>query len=510
MIKFHVLPRGSSPPQAARNAAYLRVDFWNDYSYVTMFDVFAFDEEGRRHDLNNVKIGFVGQTTEISTYTKIDPVFDKLPEIFFSVGVDVSYYKMLSDEFSDEFRSYFLDAMRDVVADQNAFLRAVDEKVFATSHLRTININTIENQFRRVLAGGVTLTDYNFRFTLDANKRRAGFQLDFKVDAESKPSTNIHAIIGRNGIGKTTFLNSMIESVASPKYDEARFEQWEGWSEYTQISKAYFSGIISISFSAFDPFNPPAEQSDPTNGFRYYYVGLKDRNDPTGAALRPISALYADFLSSLSVCLSEVGRRKRWLAAIQMLESDENFAAMQLGNLADPDHPSRSQAVDKLSRRMSSGHAIVLLTITKLVASLEEKTLVLFDEPESHLHPPLLSALVRSLSMLLHDRNGVAIIATHSPVVLQEVPRSCAWKLTRAGVASSWARPDVETFGENVGVLTRDVFGLEVQKSGFNALLTAESAKSPTYEAALAAFGGQVGIEGRAILRSLYHEQKKL
>ncbi len=40
---------------------------------------------------------------------------------------------------------------------------------------------------------------------------------------------------------------------------------------------------------------------------------------------------------------------------------------------------------------MSSGHAIVLLTVTKLVARVEEKTLVLIDEPESHLHPPLLS-----------------------------------------------------------------------------------------------------------------------
>ncbi len=44
-----------------------------------------------------------------------------------------------------------------------------------------------------------------------------------------------------------------------------------------------------------------------------------------------------------------------------------------------------------LIKRMSSGHAIVLLTVTKLVARVEEKTLVLIDEPESHLHPPLLS-----------------------------------------------------------------------------------------------------------------------
>ena len=32
---------------------------------------------------------------------------------------------------------------------------------------------------------------------------------------------------------------------------------------------------------------------------------------------------------------------------------------------------------------MSSGHKIVLLTITKLVETVDEKTLVLMDEPEA-------------------------------------------------------------------------------------------------------------------------------
>lgn len=110
--------------------------------------------------------------------------------------------------------------------------------------------------------------------------------------------------------------------------------------------------------------------------------------------------------------------------------------------------------------RLSSGHKIVLLTITRLVETVEERSLVLIDEPETHLHPPLLSAFVRSLSGLLINRNGVAIIATHSPVVLQEVPRSCVWKVRRSGRVTEVERPEIETFGENVGILTREVFGL--------------------------------------------------
>src|SRR5581483_11473983 len=103
--------------------------------------------------------------------------------------------------------------------------------------------------------------------------------------------------------------------------------------------------------------------------------------------------------------------------------------------------------------------------------SVEERTLVLLDEPEAHLHPPLLSAFVRALSALLTNRNGVAIIATHSPVVVQEVPKNCVWKMRRSGAWVSMERPEAETFGENVGVLTREIFGLEVTKSGFHRML---------------------------------------
>lgn len=48
--------------------------------------------------------------------------------------------------------------------------------------------------------------------------------------------------------------------------------------------------------------------------------------------------------------------------------------------------------IKKYLSRMSSGHAIVLFTITRLVDTVGEKSLVLLDEPEVHLHPPLLSA----------------------------------------------------------------------------------------------------------------------
>ena len=159
--------------------------------------------------------------------------------------------------------------------------------------------------------------------------------------------------------------------------------------------------------------------------------------------------------------------------------------------------------------KLRTGHTIVLLITTKLIERVEEKTLVLIDEPESHLHPPLLSAFVRALSELLYDRNGVAIIATHSPVVLQEIPKSCVWKVTRSRLAVSAIRPEIQTFGENVGILTSEIFGLEVRKSGFHRILEDSVRNGASFEDIVSEYGGQLGFEAQAILRAMIHSRDR-
>lgn len=505
MITFHIIPWRSSPSGNPVNAVFLRADGWNDYSFVTMFDVTAFDEQGRRHELSNIKIGFVGQVESESTSSTIVSPFAELPPTYFSVGMDVAYYSTIANNFSESFRREYLTALRDVAYNPAILDVARGERVFTVSHLRTLSLVAIEKQFRRVIEGGVAITDYDFRFVLDPQEKRAGYVLDFRVNADSTPATNIHAIIGRNGVGKTSLLNSMTRAIVDSG-DGARFEE-NNYYMHSPIISGYFSSLISISFSAFDPFNPPKNQSDPTKGTCYFYVGLKDFADEDGAILKSLNDIYKEFIDNLGLCLSQEGKRKRWLSAITALETDDNFADMGLGRLGELATTEIEAPATYLLKRMSSGHAIVLLTITTLVARLEEKTLVLFDEPESHLHPPLLSALVRSLSELMHARNAVAIIATHSPVVLQEIPKSCVWKISRLGLESASTRPEIETFGENVGVLTREVFGLEVSKSGFNSLLATEAKRAASYDDVLSRLGHQLGFEGRAILRSLMHHR---
>jgi len=135
------------------------------------------------------------------------------------------------------------------------------------------------------------------------------------------------------------------------------------------------------------------------------------------------------------------------------------------------------------------------------VELVDERTLVLIDEPENHLHPPLLASFTRALSDLLIKRNGVAIIATHSPVVLQEVPSSCVTIIDRVHSNFNFYRPDLETFAENVGTLTRETFKLEVNNSGFHKMII-EYLQDHTYESLIDEFEDQIGAEGKALARS--------
>jgi AAA domain, putative AbiEii toxin, Type IV TA system len=310
-----------------------------------------------------------------------------------------------------------------------------------------------------------------------------------------------------DGVGKSSTLNALATTIV----ELSRLDEDDPFASQTPQWQQ-LSNVVSVSFSAFDAFKPVSEPRDRTIGLPHHYVGLRKKSSKA-TALKPdsplsetkgLGALSREMTTAAKTCL--VGaRRDRWRRALRLLEADPIFASLGVGDLLDEQgEPEEVLAqLPEIFRRLSSGHKIVLLTTTKLVETVEEKSLVLLDEPESHLHPPLLSAFVRALSDLLTDRNGLAIVATHSPVVLQEVPKSCVWKLQRQGTILTAERLPIETFGENVGTLTNEVFGLEVTATGFHTMLADAAAQTTDYQTALAMFGEELGNEGRAILRAM-------
>jgi len=88
-MNFVVIDNYSRKPPASVDTAYLSVDNWNDYSFVTMFYLTVFDKEGKEHEIGNVKIAFKGQTIEKATYATLGKGFSILNDQYFSLGTDV-------------------------------------------------------------------------------------------------------------------------------------------------------------------------------------------------------------------------------------------------------------------------------------------------------------------------------------------------------------------------------------------------------------------------------------
>ncbi len=482
--------------------AFLTEDNWDDWGkYRTQFYLRVADELGAVHDIGSVKIGKVGlrsgRTVEPEQRAPQPPSqFDALNPTYFSLGQGEDYYEALN-KLSEDLRLRVLIGLQDIANNLQLLDANEAEEVMGESLLRSVQATNVRNRLHRITQGNAALTRFSFQYTLPHLENMASPITTFDVIPESVPPTNVHVLIGRNGVGKSRCIRGLVEALLER---EGEANNTPGRIELFSDGGANdwsFAGLVLVSFSAFDDFNLYPQEQDAIGANQ---IGLS-KSGSTG--LKSIPELAIDFRKSLFNCRQSL-KAARWRDAVHKLEKDDLFAEANVTTLFDqPPDANWSQRAEALFKRLSSGHAIILLTITRLVELVDEKTLVLLDEPEGHLHPPLLAAFIRALSDLLVKRNGVAIIATHSPVVLQEVPQTCAWKLRRSRDVSVVERPSLETFGENIGLLTREVFGLEVTHAGFHDLLKEAVEANMSFNKVLQHFNGQLGMEAQAIVQAL-------
>ncbi len=207
-----------------------------------------------------------------------------------------------------------------------------------------------------------------------------------------------------------------------------------------------------------------------------------------------------EFLAALRR-IRDSGRRDTFVEILKPLLRDSSFLRIGLADFYV--HAIDDNGVVALFRELSSGHKSVLKIVTELTAHMSEKdpTLVLLDEPETHLHPPLLAALLKSVRSCLERFDGYAVIATHSPVVLQETPGRYVHVLRRAADSSKMVKTSIETFGESIGIITEDVFNLADGSTDWHSILDA-LARKHTLEEIEAMFGGPLGFAARSYVLS--------
>lgn len=499
------------------STVYLILTKWDDwFTYSTLFRVIYVNGEGNKISLHTVKIGQKGQNRS----PQLPKEFIKLGEEYFSLGGDEDYYIAINKiSPKGNLREKILKGLNDIALDIDKYNEVVSLNVTTTSLMRDKTANMVKNQYHRMAEGGAWLTNYSFTYTFpQIEVSEIPVEIDFEVVPEVLPPTNIHVLIGKNGVGKTTLLRNIIYAIESDNEQE----------QYGYIDTNKFANLVYVSFSAFDEYVDLSEESIP-----FLYIGLFSNQGIM--ALEEMCEKFAESLFEIT----RGSKKKLWIKSIKALESDNTFEELNISSWISGEYNEADQDITNLKKqypqdfdeqranyikrilkikfmqeivpkfkKLSSGHKVILLTIVKLIDTVEEKTLVLLDEPEEHLHPPLVSAFIRTLSELLVYRNGVGIIATHSPVIVQEVPKSCVWILRRTGNQIVADRPQGETFGENLGVLTSEIFGYEVTNSGFHKMINDAVEKHASYKGAIRYFHNNLGDEGRTILRSLMYKKE--
>ncbi|WP_421800852.1 AAA family ATPase [Granulicella sibirica] len=137
---------------------------------------------------------------------------------------------------------------------------------------------------------------------------------------------------------------------------------------------------------------------------------------------------------------------------------------------------------------------------------MQPSSLVLFDEPETHLHPSLAAALMKCLRLLLQETSSFAVIATHSPVVIQETPSRNVYLVRRNGKSTTIESTSIETYGENIGIITSEVFDPNASESDYRHTLQRLSTHSMDEIDEL--FAKPLGVQARSYIRSLQRPAK--
>lgn len=485
-----------------------RVNTWDDYGYKQTAELIFNGDSGEIIHL-------------IKIYPNTDENFRRIQENrietegkVFLFGQSKDYYQLLSNTLEDSGLDRWFTLTGDIVYKGNDFIAEylMLQKEYEESISDFDNDDSLENlivifdrsffrdqalfewkellnSLHRLTVNKSFLSDYKFTI-----KKRS--QIVFDVDVKPKDnvsvklsdrslpisvSNNVFCIIGENGSGKTRFIRELSKAIFN-KSSEITIEN----NEFdTQDDANVMNKILYCSFSPFDEkfdIEIDSEEQD-----RFEYIGLLNYDMEVSGDTKIGDRITIDIMESLQTIKFSADKSKLWLEAIDrisfeewgysliyifkndLIRSDEfeNSGLITSGF----DYVNYDETYQKI-KNFSSGQKIYLLTITKLILKLTERTVVFIDEPELFLHPPMVKSYVRLISDVVSSVNGLGFIITHSPITIQEFPNSCVKQAFRDYRGDYLIKSvDFKTFGENINVINDQIFNIGLQQSGYYNLI---------------------------------------
>lgn len=416
-----------------------------DHSYKTTVKIKYYKTASDIVALSDVKILKDGA---YDTWPELPNNFYELNENFCSIGTDPSYYGDIKTLFPEEYLQILL-ALKDA-----AMFPAISERFEKSDGFRQslIRNNHAEENWRKVrfnMYGSDVSEAFKFTYSFLPPYATETVNLDFHFDYGHALEHRIYALIGKNGTGKTRILSGIASALSNDN------------SSLIGPKKPLYGKIFSISYSYFDKFEIPQGHAT----FNYVYCGL--RKEP--GVLFTQDELITRLEKSAERIANE-GRAPDWRAVLSNFISQDVLELMFDQSMVE-EHVRLGEPFRQAHDRLSSGQHILLYVLTELIAQIRTNSLILFDEPETHLHPNAITELMNSLLDLVKRYDSFCIIATHSPIVIQSLQSRDVLVVVREGNEISVRNLEKESFGENLTVITEDIFGTrEVEKNYLNIL----------------------------------------
>ncbi|MEH6565489.1 MAG: AAA family ATPase [Halopseudomonas sp.] len=471
--------------ESSKSVLLSKID-WDDYSYSTKFFV-EFFVAGKSTDLGAVKImstdlddGSDLANRKSNTVTKLPGDFQELSDEYFSLGQELEYYRELSNlAVSDS--EEILKGLRDCATFCKPSEKVRTHKAFWDSLIRGSEAKKCleegEKYYRKIDKKSKIEFSYKSKVFKNAESK-----LDFVFDIDSSLPSTVNVLIGRNGSGKTRLLSKLSEDIVSGSDDRV-----------FSPSRPLISRVVAISYSAFDNFKIPAVSE--SGGKDYRYIGMRKRSEHEEYKIKTNEDHWEDISNAISIISDKalIAEIERFIA-VSMFE--------QVFNVQD------LTALEPVFNQMSSGQKISLSIICQLLAFLEDDSLVLFDEPENHLHPGLLWSMMVSFDKVLKIKKSFAIVATHSPLILQQVPSEYVNVVNRYGSVITAEKLSTETFGENLQAIMERVFGFVDLEYDYKSIFASLLDSGFTKENIEKLFFNGLSLQARTVLSTISKKEK--
>lgn len=415
---------------------------WNDFGYIITYEIFYEKQFGDQFYLGDAK--FLSKNNKTTT---LPTSFTKLDYTIISLGTSLEYYQGLKSEFDFNTIRKILIALNDIGYIPELRTNFQDLEGYKNAMLRfsstELVLDKVFNYIENNQLDIESLNSFIYSIKLPAadDSHVVNFNFNKKLIEESFEETEfpfrINAIIGKNGTGKTQFLASMVKSLAG-------IENTKGF----EPSIPLFNKVIAISYSLFDNFPKPSENS----AFSYNYIGFRTTEVNT------ISDNELD--EKLKNNLTKIIKLGRANVFYNLLGDIIDLKNLNITSKDSLNEDWLEKFEFSTTKRLSSGQSILFFIFTELIAEILPKTFILFDEPETHLHPEATSILIESLYSILTEYDSYAILSTHSPYLLQNIPSEYINVFQRIGNTPNVVKLHIETFGNDVTEISNQVYNV--------------------------------------------------